>query len=102
MDKSLTDTSSDLIQLFIVSDPIEYILGKSVVAEPGTRWYYSGGDVNLLGEIIRKATGLRIDDFAEQYFSPLGITEYGGNYAIQDYMSPIHEIITHYILPAVQ
>lgn len=29
MDKSLTDTSSDLIQLFIVSDPIEYILGKN-------------------------------------------------------------------------
>lgn len=26
----------------------------------------------------------------------------GGNYAIQDYMNPIHEIITHYILPAVQ
>lgn len=99
----MTDTSSDLIQLFIVSDPIEYILGKTVAAEPGTRFYYSGGDVNLLGEIIRKASGLRIDDFAEQYFfAPLGITEYGENYAIQDYMSPIHKIITHYILPAVQ
>jgi len=70
MDKSLTDTSSDLIQLFIVSDPIEYILGKTIVAEPRTRWYYSGEDVNLLGEIIRKAVGLRIDDFAEQYFFP--------------------------------
>ena len=31
----------------------------------------------LLGEVIRKATGLRIDHFAEQYlFTPLGITEY--------------------------
>jgi len=55
-----------------VSDPIEYILAKPVVAEPGISSYYSGGDVNLLGEIIREATGLRMDDFAEKYlFTPL-------------------------------
>jgi len=74
---SLSDTRNDLIQLFIVNDPIAYILAKPVVHQPGTYWYYSGGDVNLLGEIIRKATGMRMDDFAAQYlFSPLGITEY--------------------------
>ncbi|MFC1919792.1 serine hydrolase domain-containing protein [Chloroflexota bacterium] len=68
---------NDLIQLFIVPGPIEYILAKPVIAEAGTRWYYSGGDVNLLGEIIKNATGLRIDDFAEKYlFKPLGISEY--------------------------
>ena len=68
---------NDLIQLFIVPNPIEYILAKPVVAEAGAKWYYSGGDVNLLGEIIRNATGLRIDDFAEKYlFSPLGITDF--------------------------
>ncbi len=33
--------------------------------------------MNLLGEVIKKATGLRIDDFAVQYlFTALGITEY--------------------------
>ena len=74
---SIKDTRNDQIQLFIVPDPIEYILAKPVVHEPGTRWYYSGGDVNLLGEVIREATGLRMDDFAEKYlFAPLGITEY--------------------------
>ena len=78
MDVPLTDTErNDLIQLFIEPDPIEYILAKPVVAEAGTQWYYSGGDVNLLGEIIRRATGLRIDYFAEKYlFNPLGITDY--------------------------
>ena len=77
-DVPLTDTErNDLIQLFIVSDPIEYILAKPVVAEPGKRFYYSGGDVNILGEIVRRATGLRIDDFAEKYlFTPLGVTDY--------------------------
>ena len=72
---------NDLIQLFIVPDPIGYILAKPVVAEAGTRWYYSGGDVNLLGEVIRKATGLSVEDFAEKYlFTPLGITEYEWDY----------------------
>ena len=77
-DVPLTDIErNDLIQLFVVPDPIEYILAKPVVAEPGTRFYYSGGDVNLLGEIIKEATGLRIDEFTDRYlFGPLGITDY--------------------------
>jgi CubicO group peptidase (beta-lactamase class C family) len=85
-DVPLTDYErNDLIQLFIVEDPIEYILAKPVVAEPGKRFYYSGGDVNLLGEVIRKATGLRIDNFAEKYlFTPLSITEYEWNFLNPD------------------
>ena len=48
-----------------------------LVSEPGTDWYYNGGNTNLLGEVIREATGLRIDDFAaEHLFAPLGITDY--------------------------
>ncbi len=73
----LGDMEHDLIQLFLVPDPIGYILAKPVVAEPGTAWYYSGGGVNLLGEVLREASGMRMDDFAERYlFAPLGITEY--------------------------
>jgi len=85
-DVPLTDTErNDLIQLFIVSDPIEYILAKPVVAEPGKRFYYSGGDVNLLGEIVKRATGLRIDDFAEKYlFTPLSITDYEWQFLSDD------------------
>ncbi len=71
------DPQHDLVQLFVVQDPIEYVLSKDVVHEPGTYWYYSGGDVNLLGEIIRKSSGLRVDAFAARYLmTPLGITEY--------------------------
>jgi CubicO group peptidase (beta-lactamase class C family) len=76
-DLTYSDTSNDLVQLFIISDPIEYILAKPVVDEPGTRWYYNGGGTNILGEVIREATGMRMDDFAEEYlFAPLGITNY--------------------------
>ena len=72
-----TNRGNDLIQLFWVSDPIEYILSKPVVHEPGTSWYYNGGGTNLLGEVIREATGSRMDAFAERYlFEPLGISDY--------------------------
>jgi CubicO group peptidase (beta-lactamase class C family) len=71
------DRQNDLIQLFYVPDPVEYILAKPIVSEPGTDWYYSGGNTNLLGEVIRQATGQRMDAFAAQtLFAPLGITDY--------------------------
>ncbi len=71
------DLQNDLVQLFRVPDPVEYILAKPLVSEPGTGWYYSGGNTNLLGEVIRQATGQRMDAFAEEHlFAPLGITNY--------------------------
>jgi CubicO group peptidase (beta-lactamase class C family) len=77
MEAPIRDQSNDLVKLFLVPDPIEYILAKPVVSEPGTYWYYSGGDTNLLGEVIREATGLRVDDFAEEFlFGPLGISDH--------------------------
>ena len=77
----LTDTdNNDLIQLFIVDDPIEYILSEPVVHEPGTYWYY-GGDVNLLSEFFERRTGSSIDDFSRIHqFEPLGITDYQRKY----------------------
>ncbi len=85
-DVPLTDTdNNDLIQLFIVDDPIEYILANPVVHEPGTYWYYSGGDVNLLGEFFERSTGTSIDDFARTHlFEPLGITDYTWRYINPD------------------
>ena len=81
MEFPYSNTRNDLVQLFIVSDPIEYILTKPVVNEPGTKWYYNGGGTNLLGEVIREATGMRMDVFADEYlFEPLGITDYEWDY----------------------
>jgi CubicO group peptidase (beta-lactamase class C family) len=77
LERWFRDPEMDLTALFKVPDPIKYILSKDVIHEPGTRWYYSGGDVNLLGEVIRKASGLRMDAFAKRYLMvPLGIEVY--------------------------
>jgi CubicO group peptidase (beta-lactamase class C family) len=81
----LSDTRNDLIQLWIVDDPVEYILDKPLTHEPGSYWYYSGGDVNLLGEIVQEATGQRFDEYAtEHLFDPLGITEYEWDFIDED------------------
>ena len=77
-DVPITDAeNNDLIQMFFVDDPIEYVLSKPVTHEPGTWWYYSGGDVNVLGEVIEQYVGEPIDSYtAERLFTPLGITDY--------------------------
>ena len=70
------DPRNDIYQLFRSSDPIEYILTKSIIETPGTVFAYRNCNTILLGEIIRKATGKRIDAFAQTYlFDKLGITE---------------------------
>jgi CubicO group peptidase (beta-lactamase class C family) len=82
---SLADTRNDLIQLWIVDDPVEYILAKPLAHEPGSSWYYSGGDVNLLGEIVQEATGQLLDEYAaEQLMAPMGISEYEWEFINED------------------
>lgn len=59
------------------ADWIGHVLGKDVVHPPGAKYVYNNGLSILLGEILRKTTGLHADRFAEKYlFRPLGITDY--------------------------
>jgi CubicO group peptidase (beta-lactamase class C family) len=58
-------------------DPISFILSRKLTSTPGTIWNYSGASATLLGEILRKATGERLDKFAgKNLFAPLGIRKY--------------------------
>ncbi len=80
-DIPLTDEQNDLTGLIRSSDPIGYILGKPVVSEPGTTYYYSGGDTNLVGEVIHKATSLNVDLLSREHlFAHLGITNFSWLY----------------------
>jgi CubicO group peptidase (beta-lactamase class C family) len=56
---------------------IEYILDRETKESPGKTFTYNSGLSILLGEIIRKSSGMYADKFAEKYFfGPLGISEY--------------------------
>lgn len=60
------------------------VLARRVVAEPGSRWEYVSANVNLLADVIHRATGSHADEFAaEALFSPLGITTYNWDYGKQ-------------------
>ena len=71
----LSSARNDLINLwFQENDPLTSILERPLVNEPGTSFTYSGGNMILLGEIIRNASDMTMDEFATKYlFEPLGI-----------------------------
>ena len=73
---SYANENNDVINLWVdCEDPIACILAKPLVSEPGTAFNYSGGNMILLGEIIRNATGMDIEAFSWQYlFEPMAIT----------------------------
>ncbi|GBC82218.1 Esterase EstB [bacterium HR10] len=55
---------------------MERIYALGTVAEPGTRFIYSDVGYIVLGELVRRVSGQRLDDFAREHiFRPLGMTE---------------------------
>lgn len=59
------------------ADPLRYVFQKSFAFAPNTFFTYNGGGTDLLGKVIEKAAGVRIDTFANAVlFQPLGITDW--------------------------
>ena len=58
-------------------DPYRLVLQQPMVAEPGKTWRYNNGVAELVGGVVQKATGRRLDEFARDVlFDPLGITDW--------------------------
>jgi len=75
---SLSSRENDQIAIWFYEDgPVHYVLRKPLVEKPGTRFNYSGGDIQLLAEILKNATGMNLDDFSAKYiFEPMKISTY--------------------------
>ena len=72
-----TDVRNDHVAMNHCEDQIRYVLERPLVAAPGTKFNYSSGISNVLGEIIHKVSGMCADKFAEQHlFKPLGVSDY--------------------------
>ncbi len=70
-----TSPENDMYRFFTSADPIRFLLGKPLFAEPGAVFDYDNCNTNILGDIIRRAADRRVDAFAREYlFDPLGIT----------------------------
>ncbi len=73
----ITSPQHDLMQFNRSSDPIRYLLSKSLATEPGTSFCYNGGTVDLLAVIIATAERTSLPTFSRNaLFEPLGITNY--------------------------
>jgi len=71
----LRSSKNDLIGLWDQDkDPVTAILERPLVNEPGTNFTYSGGNMVVLGEIIKNATKMSFDEYTRVHlFEPLGI-----------------------------
>jgi len=74
----LSSPDNDIVGIwFSDKDPITYVLERPLVDEPGTSFTYSGGNMIVLGEIIKYATKMNIDEFSGKYlFGPLDIDSF--------------------------
>lgn len=71
------DARNSETALDAAADRIRYVLSLPVVALPGERFVYSSGDVDLLAQIVSRATGMPLDAYArEKLFTPLGIDQF--------------------------
>jgi CubicO group peptidase (beta-lactamase class C family) len=58
-------------------DPIGYVLSRHLMVEPGSQFNYNGRLTELLGAVVRHATGQDLVAFAkERLFAPLGIERF--------------------------
>lgn len=58
------------------ADKYRFVLSLPIVAEPGTKWIYTGGATAVLGHLIKRGVGKSLLDYAnEKLFHPLSITD---------------------------
>jgi CubicO group peptidase (beta-lactamase class C family) len=70
------DFFNDEARMRIASDPCRYVLGRSTTAPAGQEFHYSTGALALIAEVVRRATGQPLDEFARTtLFEPLGIND---------------------------
>lgn len=70
----LTDPRNDVERMNKSNDPVSMLLERPSVAPPGSRFAYNSAVSVALGEIVRKASGMSVDQFAQKnLFHPMGI-----------------------------
>ena len=71
------DESHPTVVLEASDEWIAYAASRPMADDPGTRFDYNDGVSVLLGKVVREATGMRMDAWAEErLFGPIGIDEY--------------------------
>ena len=68
---------SQLEQIVLPNDWIQYILDLPMIHEPGEVWNFDGGCSHLISAIITQTTGLPMAEYTQiRLFGPMGISNY--------------------------
>jgi len=71
------DPRNDLNRMFSARNPVRFILSKDIVRTPGTAFQYANCNSVLLGDIVRRVSEQRLDEFSGDYlFSKIGVDDY--------------------------
>jgi CubicO group peptidase (beta-lactamase class C family) len=72
-----TDPRNSETAMDASASSVRFVLGRDLVADPGSRFRYCGGCTMLLAGIVHNVTGTALDAYAgKMLFRPLGITEF--------------------------
>jgi CubicO group peptidase (beta-lactamase class C family) len=73
----IEDPRNPTMHMEYSDDWVDYVINLPMDKEPGTLFLYNNGASHLLSYILKEATGMYMDEFAEEYlFGPLGVTDY--------------------------
>lgn len=73
-DMTYADPRNGEREMEAAADRYRYILSRPMSGPPGKSWTYCGGATALLGRLIARGSGTRLEDFARSHlFEPLGI-----------------------------
>jgi CubicO group peptidase (beta-lactamase class C family) len=79
-----TDPKSDVARMFLepvppgVDPTVHYMRKLPRETAPGTKWVYKTGETNLIGVLVRRATGRTLADYAEEkIWKPAGMERDG-------------------------
>lgn len=76
-DLAYSDPENGERQMEAAADRYRNVLERPMAHRPGAVWNYCGGATALLGHLIAKGAGLRLEDYArEVLFAPLGISDF--------------------------
>ncbi|MBT8055749.1 MAG: beta-lactamase family protein [Gammaproteobacteria bacterium] len=99
-DSDYRDPANPVTQMIQSDDWYRFVLEQPMAAAPGTAFAYSSGASTLMSRVVRVATGMGPDEFAQQeLFEPLGIdavhweiySEQGLGNGITQWPNPDHD-----------
>ena len=65
---------SEVITMIASDDDVGYAVSRPLYRRPGSDWYYSSGDTEIVSRILKVATGMETREYAEQrLFGPIGM-----------------------------